>query len=154
MKSKKVVTLYLLLSVVIWQLCVSLTKILKNFDNVDNQIFSFQSVKNNGAAFGFFNDNPYILGVLGIFAMVAILIYVIKYLNENDKLKILFISTFSAGILGNTTERLINGYVFDFIKLNFFDFPVFNLYDVLITGSVFFYVIFYIRKEFIKRKKI
>lgn len=153
MKNKKVVILYMLLSVIIWQLCVSLTEILKNFNNTGNEFFSFQSVKNNGAAFGFFNDNPYILGMLGVFVIGAILFYVIKYVGENDKLKILFISTFSAGILGNTTERLTNGYVFDFIKLNFFDFPVFNLYDVLITGSVFFYIVFYIRKEFIKRKK-
>lgn len=155
MRSKKAVVLYLLLSVIIWQLCASLTNILKNFSygTINNEIFSLQAVKNNGAAFGFLNDNPYSLGFLGILVLVCIFTYAIKYLKAEDKSKILLISAFSAGILGNTIERLANGFVFDFIKISFFDFPVFNLYDILITGSVFFYIAFYIREEFKKRKK-
>lgn len=155
MKSKKALILYLLLSVIIWQLCVSLTNILKNFSygTINNEVFSLQMVKNNGAAFGFFNDNPYILGFLGVFVLMGIFVYAFKHLKAEDKSKILLISTFSAGILGNTAERLTNGFVFDFIKINFFDFPVFNLYDILITCSVFFYIIFYIKEELKKGKK-
>ena len=46
-------------------------------------------------------------------------------------------SSFCAGILGNAYERYVYGYVTDFIKINFMNFPVFNLYDILITvGAV------------------
>lgn len=156
MKNKKAIVFYSLLCFIIWQLCLSLTNILESFSNrdINNNFFSFQMVKNDGAAFGVFNDNPYILGTLGVFALCGILFYVARYMGENDKIKILFASMFSAGILGNTVERFSNGYVFDFIKINLFDFPVFNLYDILITGSVFLYIVFYIRRKLIKRTKI
>ena len=153
MKDKKAFILYVLLTLIIWQLCVSLSKIITSpLVSIQNDIFEISKTVNNGAAFGIFKDTPYFLGFIGVFVTGIIIFYVCKNLNRGDKEKILLTSIFTAGILGNTTERFLNGYVFDFLKINLFNFPIFNLFDVLITGAVFFYILFYIKNEW-KRKK-
>ncbi|MDO5438004.1 MAG: signal peptidase II [bacterium] len=153
-KDKKAFIIYVLLSLVLWQLCVSLSKIItKQYIKADDLIFSVVETTNKGAAFGLFNDNPYVLGTLGTIVLVIVLFYVYKNVKFEDKTKILSCAVFTSGILGNTAERFNNGYVTDFIKLNFFDFPVFNLYDILITVSVFMYLFYCIKEEAQKRKK-
>ena len=153
MKDKKALILYILLTVVIWQLCVSLTKIISSSDfYINGGLISISKTTNNGAAFGVFNDNPHLLGIIGIFVIAAVFICVLKSLTTKDKAAILLSSIFTSGIIGNTTERLFNGYVFDFIKINLFNFPIFNLFDILITVSVFLYILFYIKNSFLKRK--
>ena len=42
-------------------------------------------------------------------------------------------AVFCAGIFGNAYERYIYNYVTDYIKINFMNFPVFNLNDILIV---------------------
>lgn len=152
MKDKKACILYILLTFVIWQLCVSLSKIFGS-SFYFGEFFSILPVINKGAAFGIFNNNAYILGALGVFVIIGAAFYVYKKLESKDKMLILLFSCFSAGVLGNTTERFLNGFVNDFIKINLFNFPVFNIFDILITGSIFLYIAFCIKKEFIKRKK-
>ena len=41
-----------------------------------------------------------------------------------------------AGALGNFYDRLIQGYVIDFIYFSLIDFPVFNVADIYVTLSV------------------
>lgn len=56
------------------------------------------------------------------------------YVSENF---LMMLSVFSAGIAGNAVERYTLGYVEDFIKINLFNFPVFNINDIMITvGAV------------------
>ncbi len=156
-KDKKALTIYILLSLVIWQFCISLTKIFMNerfFDkNEDMLFFMITETKNKGAAFGIFQDASLILGLLGVLVLCFCIFYVLKYISFQDKTKILCSSIFTAGILGNTVQRLQDGYVVDFIKFTFINFPVFNLFDVLITSSVFLYIFFCLREEIIKRIK-
>ena len=152
MKDKKAVTLYILLTFVIWQLGVSLSKILGSSFHFGDLI-SIVPVINNGAAFGLFDNNSYVLGALGVFVILALFLYVYKKLTRYHKAKILLFSILTAGILGNTVERFLNGYVNDFIKINLFNFPVFNIFDILITGSVFLYIIYCVKKELLKRVK-
>ena len=57
-----------------------------------------------------------------------------------------------AGILCNTYERIVFGYVRDFFKLNFVNFPVFNISDVFINISVFAIVIIIIKNEISNRR--
>ena len=64
----------------------------------------------------------------------------IKPSKDNFKeLKITNIHAFaflSAGILSNTIERFVDGYVTDYFKLTFINFPVFNLADIFINIGV------------------
>jgi len=67
-----------------------------------------------------------------------------------------------AGAVGNLADRLINGYVVDFIKTDFINFPVFNVADCYVTLSMIILIIFllFFMKEdeldnifYLKRKK-
>jgi len=155
MRDKRAFIVYILLTLVIWQLCVSLSKIFldDNFflKGANYLFFTIIKTENKGAAFGLFQDSSLFLGLLGVIVLILTVYFVFKKIKFEDKFKILTAAIFSAGILGNTIERLIWGHVVDYIKLTIFDFPVFNLFDVLISVSVVFYIFYYLKTEFIKK---
>ena len=157
MKDKKASIIYAALTVIIWQFCISLSKILTNknfFSDTKNYLFfNLTKTENKGAAFGIFQDSSLFLGLLGVFVFIFVIYFVFKNFSFEDKAKILNTSIFSAGILGNTVERLSSGYVTDFIKLTIFNFPVFNLFDILISVSVFVYIFLYLKNDFFKKGK-
>lgn len=111
----------------------------------ESVILSLVFAKNTGGAFSLFEGHPYLLATFGIIVLGAISAYVFKKITFDDKFKILALTLFSAGILGNLYERITLGYVIDYIKLNFINFAVFNAYDVMISLSVvlFLAVLFY-----------
>ena len=94
-------------------------------------------VHNTGAAFGIFEGSRLLLIFVAIFALIAICIFVIGNDNLRDK-DILIYSLLVGGILGNLVDRIIHGYVIDYISLTFgkFNFPVFNFADICITLSI------------------
>ena len=55
-----------------------------------------------------------------------------------------------AGILCNMGERIYFGYVRDFFKLNFINFPVFNISDIFINLSVFAIVVIIVKYNYTK----
>lgn len=54
----------------------------------------------------------------------------------------------SAGIICNTYERVSLGYVRDFISINLFEFPVFNISDILINIGVLAIIVMIITKKY------
>lgn len=102
------------------------------FTNTD-AFFSLVLVKNNGAAFNLFAGFQDWLVIFAVIIILAIIIYLLTnklYIPENF---LMMLSLFTAGIAGNAIERYTLGYVEDFIKINLFNFPVFNLNDIMIT---------------------
>lgn len=102
------------------------------FTNTD-AFFSLVLVKNNGAAFNLFAGFQDWLVIFAVVIILAIIIYLLSnklYISENF---LMMLSLFTAGIAGNAIERFTLGYVEDFIKINLFNFPVFNLNDIMIT---------------------
>ena len=56
----------------------------------------------------------------------------------------------SAGAIGNLIDRMVNGYVVDFLYVELIDFPIFNVADCYVTVSAFVLVIlflFYYKEE-------
>ncbi len=110
--------------------------------------FSLFYVHNYGAAFSLFQDSRFFLIGITIFALGFIywsFIYQ-KDLVNPEKLAYAFLF---AGILGNLIDRIIHGYVIDFLAFSFFNynFPIFNLADSFIVCSVFYLLIFEWRKK-------
>ena len=102
------------------------------FTNTD-AFFSLVLVKTNGAAFNLFAGFQDWLVIFAIVIILAITIYLLAnklFIPENF---LMMLSLFTAGIAGNAIERYTLGYVEDFIKINLFNFPVFNLNDIMIT---------------------
>ena len=55
-----------------------------------------------------------------------------------------------AGAIGNLIDRILFGYVRDFIYLKFINFPVFNIADMALTFGIILlllYIIFYTTKK-------
>ena len=52
-----------------------------------------------------------------------------------------------AGSIGNGIDRIFNGFVIDFIKIKFIDFPVFNIADMAINIGALFLLISYFRNK-------
>lgn len=129
--------------------------IIKNiiyFSADNNPIFQFVCAKNSGAAFSMFENFAKYFGYIGILAIIFMFFYVYKKILFENKIMIIISVLFTAGVLGNTAERLTLGYVIDYIKLNFVNFPVFNLFDVMITVSIFLYILYVLfGEDFFKR---
>ena len=98
---------------------------------------------NTGAAFSIGSGNNMFFVVLSVVAFV-LLIIALKRNVFPDRLSQTAIALIMAGILGNVTDRLVHGYVVDFILVNlhvrFADpWPAFNVADscIFIAAALF-----------------
>jgi len=100
-------------------------------------------VQNTGIAFGFFADiqspwKPYILALMAIVAIVVIALYSARMPSDRLLLQIALAATMG-GILGNFADRIMNGFVVDFVEFHLrdqFHWPTFNLADSAITVGI------------------
>ena len=95
-------------------------------------IFSFNYIRNYGAAFNFLEGSRIFLSTISIVSSL-ILIYFIFLKKTVNSVNRYGLSLILAGSLGNGIDRIINGYVIDFINLEIFDFPIFNIADISIN---------------------
>ena len=112
-----------------------------------NKCLELTFVKNTGAAFNIFPNAKEFLIILSVVVLTLLFLYVIKNLKSIWFKEIFFVSMLSAGISGNLHERICLGYVRDFFHLNFINFPVFNISDILINISVIALVIIILLKK-------
>lgn len=115
--------------------------------HLSNPVFSLNYIKNTGAAFNILKDSRELLIILSMIALVLLALHVIKNIKSISLKSIFFISILSAGIAGNLHERIIYGYVRDFFKLNFVNFPVFNISDIFINIGVIALIILILIKK-------
>ncbi len=98
-------------------------------------------VHNYGAAFSLFSNatgwQQYFLPIISIVASILIVVWMLK-VDSNNKLKIGSLSLVLAGAVGNLIDRVLLGFVIDFVSLHYqnFSFPVFNLADTLLFIGV------------------
>ena len=106
--------------------------------NESIKIFDFLSltyVHNIGAAFSMLEGARWLFVILGIIALNIIYIFFIKDKNLNN-FEIITYALLLSGIIGNLIDRILYGYVIDFIDFTIFDFAIFNLADSFIVISV------------------
>ena len=109
----------------------------KLFINQDFLLFKLDFVKNYGAAFNIFSGSRIFLSLISIFFSI-ILIYLILRRNTLNSLDLYSYSFILGGTIGNGIDRILKGYVIDFINLNIINFPVFNIADISINiGFIF-----------------
>ena len=120
---------------------------LSNGYKLSNPVFSLNYIKNTGAAFSILQDSRELLIILSMVALVLLALYVIKHIKSISLKSVFFISLLSAGIAGNLHERIVYGYVRDFLQLNFINFPVFNISDIFINIGVIALIILILIKR-------
>ena len=126
-----------------------ITKILTDgIDNVTiiNGVISFNSAYNKGAAWSIFSHHTIILALLSIIFVIFAVIFDYKTKIKKNKLYNISFVLILSGAFGNAIDRTFLGYVRDFIRLDFINFPIFNIADSLLVVGVIllaFYILFY-----------
>ena len=105
--------------------------------NIIPSFFSITYVRNTGAAFSIMENSR----VLFIIIALVSLILIHKYLIMNkviNKFLMISYSMLIGGIMGNMVDRILYGYVIDYLSFNIFgySFPIFNLADTFIVVSI------------------
>ena len=104
----------------------------KKLVNINFLLFRLDFVKNYGAAFNIFSGSRIFLSTISIFFSI-VLIYLLLRKNSTNIIGQISYSFILGGTIGNGMDRILNGFVIDFINLNFINFPVFNIADISIN---------------------
>ena len=98
-------------------------------------LFSLIRCVNTGAAFSMFSGKTMLLTVVSIALLVSLGVYIFRKMNLTAAARLAFACLIGGGI-GNLLDRVFLGGVTDYIRLLVIDFPIFNLADMAITGSI------------------
>ena len=145
MKKTNVNILITMLLVVIDQISKELINIylrLNESIKIINNLFYITNAHNEGAAWSILSGNTLFLIII-----TFISIYLIhKYTKEY---KGIFKYILYGGIIGNLLDRILYGYVRDFIDFRIFNYnyPVFNISDICIFIGMFILVIKIVKDE-------
>ena len=113
--------------------------------NKDLLIFTIELVRNYGAAFNIFSGSRMFLSFISVISTIILSYFI--FIKENKTINKYGLSLILAGSIGNGVDRILNGYVIDFIKIKFIGFPVFNIADIAINIGVLILIISYFRNK-------
>ncbi|MCM1340018.1 MAG: signal peptidase II [Muribaculaceae bacterium] len=152
-KTSKII--YFLISVLFFSLIdVYFSELILNdlrFKAPENPFFDLIFVQNTGAAFSILENSQIFLIIFSIAAIFLILFYAIRNAEKFSTFAAFWASMLVAGIVCNMYERIYFGFVRDFIKLNFINFPVFNISDIFINISVLALIIIIVKNKYLKK---
>ena len=114
---------------------------------VIKDFFYITVVHNTGGAWSIFSNHSYLFIIASIVAIVLLIKFMFGFKN-NLRNSIAFASLFG-GIFSNLADRLILGYVRDFLDFKIFgyDYPIFNIADIAIVVGVILLIIAVIKGE-------
>ena len=99
-------------------------------------------VTNTGTFWGLFSNINIFFMILSII-LLSLLIYIITVKTTLNKLNTILYSLVISGVIGNLIDRIIRGYVVDFIGIKIFNynFPIFNFADIYIVIGVLLFIL-------------
>ena len=98
--------------------------------------------ENRGVAFGMFQNGTVFFAITTSIVIIVAAIFLIKNYKKN-KLFSIALSLIIGGGLGNLYERIVHGYVVDYLRLSFFP-PICNFADYCITAGTICLIIYLI----------
>ena len=125
-------------------LCATYLKAVGSVDVIPH-VLRFTYVENTGAAFGSFSDQRWVFMVLSTVAIVAVTFYLL-FFSERSKWLRCALALLIGGGIGNMIDRVVLGFVIDFIDFYLFPFWVwvFNVADVAVCVGVGMFLLFYV----------
>jgi len=116
---------------------------------------NFTLIHNTGIAFSIFDEGGEIIRWLLAVSVAGILAYLVFLLYKktpNHQLELVSLLLIISGGLGNLIDRLLLGYVVDFLHVFYqhYSFYVFNMADSYITLGIIFYLSYFFFIERIK----
>ena len=113
--------------------------------NKDLLIITIEFVRNYGASFNILSGSRFFLSFISVISTIVLSYFI--FISDNKLINKYGLSLIVAGSIGNGIDRILNGYVIDFIKIKFIDFPVFNIADVVINIGVIIIITNYFRHK-------
>ena len=136
---KKLSILSLILVIIDFVIKIIVDKCMNIYDTIKiiPNFFNIMYVRNTGAAFSIMENSRILFIIIGFIALILIYKYLIMNKVLNKYLMISY-SMLIGGIIGNMIDRIIYGYVIDYLSFNIFgySFPIFNLADAFIVVSI------------------
>lgn len=120
----------------------------KNF-TIIHGILSISYQENSGAAWSLFDGHATALAIVTILFLMAIVTFDHFFKGKNT-LYAVSMGLILGGAVGNLCDRLVNKnqygmhFVKDFIKLDFINFPIFNIADIALTAGVICFAVFFL----------
>lgn len=116
--------------------------------------FDFLPNGNDGAAWGMLSGKQTLLIAATAVMLLAIIIYMVAKRKKMANMAFLSLILVVSGGVGNLIDRVVQGYVVDFIRFAFWNrFPTFNVADITITVGVALLVIYILFIDGKKEKK-
>ena len=108
--------------------------------------FSLTLAKNTGAAFSMLSGNVILIIILS-FVAIYYLIGIIRD-GVHNNFEMICYSLVCGGAVGNLFDRVVYGYVVDFLDFNIlgYDYPVFNFADTFIVIGIICLFVYSFRK--------
>ena len=115
-------------------------------------VLHFTYVENTGAAFGMLTGMRWFFIIASIAAVVGIAIYLYRRKLPFHRMELISLGMIMGGAIGNLVDRLLLGYVTDFIYVKVINFAIFNVADSFVTvGAVLMCVyILFIHEKYTK----
>lgn len=149
---KKIILAVASIAIIMLDQISKLIMIDKNI-NILPQVLSFSYTQNTGVAFGLISNNI----IFVIIFNIVILGIIIKFLKENndniDYTVLVSLILILSGGIGNLIDRILRGYVVDFIKFDFINFPIFNVADISITLGIFILIIVIVKQMILNKNE-
>ena len=113
--------------------------------NKDLLILTIEYIRNYGAAFNILSGSRLFLSLISIISTIILMYFI--FIREDKRINKYGLSFIVAGSIGNGIDRIIYGYVKDFIKIKFINFPVFNIADIAINIGILIMIINYFKNK-------
>lgn len=110
--------------------------------------FNITLAHNYGAAWSILGGARIVLILIALLVLISIYFFFIKDKELTNIDKVTY-GLLIGGIIGNLLDRIIYGYVIDYLDFNIlgYDYPIFNIADICIVVSVFILIITTIKGE-------
>lgn len=123
--------------------------------NVIPTILSFTYHQNSGAAWSILEGQMWFFYIVTVVVVIGI-IYYLHTLGKTDRFFAFSLSLILGGAIGNFIDRLHLQYVVDMIRVEFINFPIFNIADMALTIGVGLMIVYLIMDEWkmYQKKKV
>ena len=136
----------LIIDIISKRIVSSFMEVKESIEIIDN-IFYLTYARNEGVAFSFLEGNRVFIIIMSL-VVIGIIIYYLRVNKINLGEEIGF-GLVIGGALGNLIDRVMYGYVIDFIDIYIFgyDYPIFNIADIGVVIGVIVIIISSFKKR-------
>lgn len=113
-------------------------------------VFELRYAENKGIGFSLLEGLPWIFIPVSMIITILIIVMMLRSPMRKNYLFSCANVLIVAGAIGNMIDRIVNGYVVDFLYFKLINFPIFNIADccvVIGAGLLFLFILFFMKED-------